>query len=41
VISSLNAQALITSVAPAPINKFINNQAKWFHVEHGQAIEMV
>jgi DNA replication and repair protein RecF len=41
VISSLNAQALITSVAPAPINKFINNQAKWFHVEHGQAVEMV
>ena len=41
IISNLNAQALITSVTPEPINKFINNKAKWFHVEHGEVSEMV
>jgi DNA replication and repair protein RecF len=41
VIAALNAQALITSVTPEPINQFNNHSAKWFHVEHGQATEMV
>ena len=41
VISGLNAQALITSVSPEPLIKFVENDAKWFHVEHGQVSEML
>ena len=40
-LSEINSQTLITSVAKAPLTQVSGQDAKWFHVEHGQVTTMV